>query len=406
MADRKTLTVTLETVTPLFLGGAEPRGEPELRPPAFRGALRYWLRAALGGALGDDDAGRSKVNAHESAVFGSTDEKTGGASAVSIRLSVKALPTPQTYKRQPPISATRVGQTRRQPAGRDYLYWSMDKSGSPERGNYQPPKQFYSPGMLFDFILSLRPGIQNAEERFHQAVSALWLLIHFGGIGSRSRRTAGSLGVRGQCEAAGLTFSLSATNVAQAAAQLGAGVSAIRKQFLTLDSRNPHMPSAFDVLHPTVCRLWVLGMWKSWDAAVEAIGSAMRDFRTYREPDHRNVAQWLQGQTIPTVERAAFGLPLPYRYSNGGLSGTVQGRVRQPTLDRRASPLWLKVSKTYSGNYIGVATLFKSAFLPEGEKLYIRTKGMPPPINPPIDYELIEQFIAGSFPGYSEISYV
>jgi len=42
------LTITLETVTPLFLGGADPRGAPELRPPAFRGAMRYWLRAALG----------------------------------------------------------------------------------------------------------------------------------------------------------------------------------------------------------------------------------------------------------------------------------------------------------------------------------------------------------------------
>ncbi len=36
------LTVTLETVTPMFLGGAEPRGKPELRAPSFRGALRYW----------------------------------------------------------------------------------------------------------------------------------------------------------------------------------------------------------------------------------------------------------------------------------------------------------------------------------------------------------------------------
>lgn len=43
----RTLTVTLETVTPLFLGGADPRGAPELRAPAFRGALRYWLRATL-----------------------------------------------------------------------------------------------------------------------------------------------------------------------------------------------------------------------------------------------------------------------------------------------------------------------------------------------------------------------
>ncbi len=42
------LSVTLETVTPLFLGGADPRGAPDLRSSAFRGALRYWLRAALG----------------------------------------------------------------------------------------------------------------------------------------------------------------------------------------------------------------------------------------------------------------------------------------------------------------------------------------------------------------------
>ena len=31
------ITVKLEAVTPLFLGGAEPRGDPELRPASFRG---------------------------------------------------------------------------------------------------------------------------------------------------------------------------------------------------------------------------------------------------------------------------------------------------------------------------------------------------------------------------------
>lgn len=35
------LKLTLETVTPLFLGGADPRGAPELRPPSLRGAMRY-----------------------------------------------------------------------------------------------------------------------------------------------------------------------------------------------------------------------------------------------------------------------------------------------------------------------------------------------------------------------------
>lgn len=42
MTEIQTLTVTLETITPLFLGGTDPRGAPEIRPPSFRGALRYW----------------------------------------------------------------------------------------------------------------------------------------------------------------------------------------------------------------------------------------------------------------------------------------------------------------------------------------------------------------------------
>ena len=41
------ITIKLETVSPLFLGGTEPCGESELRPPAIRGAMRYWLRAEV-----------------------------------------------------------------------------------------------------------------------------------------------------------------------------------------------------------------------------------------------------------------------------------------------------------------------------------------------------------------------
>ena len=44
------IEISLETTTPLFLGGAYSRpdedhsGNPEIRPPTFRGALRYWPR--------------------------------------------------------------------------------------------------------------------------------------------------------------------------------------------------------------------------------------------------------------------------------------------------------------------------------------------------------------------------
>ncbi|WP_448575939.1 type III-B CRISPR module RAMP protein Cmr1, partial [Thermomicrobium sp.] len=46
------IRLPLETLTPLFLGGADPRGDPELRASSVRGALRFWLRALLGGCYG------------------------------------------------------------------------------------------------------------------------------------------------------------------------------------------------------------------------------------------------------------------------------------------------------------------------------------------------------------------
>lgn len=43
------LDLELQTVTPLMTGGAFYQAE--LRPPSFRGVMRYWLRALLGGVL-------------------------------------------------------------------------------------------------------------------------------------------------------------------------------------------------------------------------------------------------------------------------------------------------------------------------------------------------------------------
>ncbi len=37
----RSLSVRVEAVTPMVVGGANPRGRPELRPPSFRGAMRY-----------------------------------------------------------------------------------------------------------------------------------------------------------------------------------------------------------------------------------------------------------------------------------------------------------------------------------------------------------------------------
>ncbi len=141
--------VTLETVTPLFLGGSDPRGEPELRAPSFRGAMRFWLRALLGGVIGDDP---KRIFEHESQVFGSTDH----ASPVVVRLGTRSL-------------------------GSDSF-------------NPLPHKQVtfrfngFKPGQRFDICL-----LSHDEVALQQAQKTLQLLCYLGGLGRRSRRGFGSL---------------------------------------------------------------------------------------------------------------------------------------------------------------------------------------------------------------------
>lgn len=380
------LTLELQTVTPLFLAGAEPRRAPELRVPSIRGELRYWLRAALGGVLGDRDL--DTLRQAEAQIFGSTQR----ASAITIQVEhspFDAVP----FTKQRAISTGK----RSKPTGRDYLFWSMAESGSIERGNYVPPKPMIPPGTRFTLTLKLRAGVKDAENVLAQAGAALWLWLHLGGLGSRSRRTAGSLSV---VSLAGSLDSLSfdVPKDPNAFAQfLGQGLSVIHQKFQRIYQRNakPSPPTRFDMLHPQTCQIWVLTAsqpWTSAEQAVEAIGAALRDFRSGRGPDHNAVRAFLErGIRPPTIERAAFGLPLPFRYSDGGPADVLQGSQH----DRRASPLSLRVTPLAPHRFVGVAVLFESALLPRREELqFQRTRKT---TAPPPNYDLIRQFITEKF---------
>ncbi len=76
------VTFTMEVITPLFLTGAD-QNIAELRPPTFRGEMRYWLRTLVGGCVEPDDAGLRKVVEAEQAVFGATE----GSSANNFHIT-------------------------------------------------------------------------------------------------------------------------------------------------------------------------------------------------------------------------------------------------------------------------------------------------------------------------------
>lgn len=149
------LELTLETVTPMFLRGADG-STPELRPPAFRGVMRYWLRAALGGVIGDNTS--DKLREFETKVFGNTE--SGSPIVVRLHGEMKAgtsLALPHKV------------------------------------GGQAVPRNAFQPDQSFVLILQATSSID--EIVWQSACASLSLALLLGGVGLRSRRGGGSLRV-------------------------------------------------------------------------------------------------------------------------------------------------------------------------------------------------------------------
>ena len=348
--------VTLETVTPLFLGGSNPRGEPELRAPSFRGAMRFWLRALLGGVIGDD---LKKIFEHESQVFGSTDH----ASPVVVRVSHQNLRS--------------IGYSRLQNhPGIAYLFFGARQTRS------EPERKAIADGCQFPCTFHLRrAGVQNPKA-LQAALAALWLLTNLGGLGMRARRGGGNLQVVSTDWDDPLLppLTVHAQTPEQLQKELQDGLHRLRKWAAETfnGSLSPTFQAqpTFDVLHPDWCSIAVVKReFANWSDALNEFGQAMQQLRRRYDP----------------VQRAAFGLPIVFYFrSPGGERATLEGekdsgnnppqrdkRGERATLkgekhDRRASPLLVRVTKLASGKCALVLIRFRSPLLPAGEQLQLR----------------------------------
>ena len=346
------LEVTLEIITPLFLGGADPRGEPELRPPSFRGALRFWFRALLGGVLGIDT---KKIFEKESEIFGSTEY----ASSLLIRVQVDNL-----YKKK----FSKLIRNKPTKQGIAYLFFSARAT------KHEPERSAFDANQKFKLSISYHNGIEAAY-------ASLWLLTHLGGLGSRSRRGGGNLQVLEPTEAINAEFpklTVSAKNPRELQDELAQGLKQLRKwaakQFN--GSLNPAFRGKpdFVVLHPDYCRIWVIDQtFNTWDEALNEFGLKMQRFRNRRSPDYENVKAVVMGHEckLQPVQRAAFGLPIVFFYpSLKGQTAILEGSKH----DRRASPLIVKVVKLADNRkYVLVIVQFINPLLPQNEKLKLRT---------------------------------
>ena len=147
----QTITFTCETITPMFLNGADGT-TPELRAPSIKGALRFWWRAMNGHLT------MEALKENESKLFGSPDEQFGRSKVI---IQVKQQPF------------------------------------SPIQSPLVPHKDFMKAKAIpkntrFEVVIRLTNNCGITQE---QAKNLFILTALFGGFGKRSRRGMGSVAI-------------------------------------------------------------------------------------------------------------------------------------------------------------------------------------------------------------------
>lgn len=152
------LQLHCRAITPMQMNGV--KASPQIRAASFRGILRYWLRAALGGIC---QADVDELKRLESAYFGSQD--SGSPLRLRVASQGKAIQEAISYKDKAPL-----------------FY-----AGKATEFSYYPP------GKTVTLTLDTHP-LRPAHQVFNDKLYAgLLLAFRLGGFGKRARRGSGVL---------------------------------------------------------------------------------------------------------------------------------------------------------------------------------------------------------------------
>lgn len=155
---KHTITFTCETITPMFLSGADGQ-TPELRPPSIKGALRFWWRA-MNGHLSLEE-----LKKKEDEIFGGTE----GRSKVIIR--VKIL--------NELVSQTTIKSLKKQAL--TYMAYGAEE------------RKYFDVGTRFQIVFVIKESNQKRYEEIENDIRhAFSLLTNLGGLGAKSRNGFGS----------------------------------------------------------------------------------------------------------------------------------------------------------------------------------------------------------------------
>lgn len=158
----------MEVVTPMFLGGADPK-EPEIRAASIKGLLRFWWRAIYG----VENIG--EMQKMENHLFGSTDKKS--------KFSVHTYDHQIDIKDKPESSQKvniQLGRKSLKISMIDYLAYGVCSGGKYSH-------KHISPGSKFDIKI-----IADSTENLDIVNNCMQILFQYGGLGAKNRNGFGN----------------------------------------------------------------------------------------------------------------------------------------------------------------------------------------------------------------------
>lgn len=167
----ETYTFHCKFITPAFLGGANPKGTPELRPSAIKGALRFWWRAQC--QISDINT----LNERETAIFGGLTDEKATKSSFSLRVRHKDFMTGENLWDNKATVRNKTFKVN------IFAYLAF---GIYEQQERKLNREFVAPGETFDLVFQFFSSDYKDE-----VLAALRLLALFGGIGTKTRNGYG-----------------------------------------------------------------------------------------------------------------------------------------------------------------------------------------------------------------------
>ena len=329
----ESITFHCEVITPMFLAGADGQ-TPELRAPSIKGAMRFWWRA-MNGHLVEEKNGKwdySTLKKEEGKIFGDTKKRS------SFNIVVEEVSLMEEFEFDTEFS-------------KEIQYFQYSLVHHNERKGIKPGFRFSIQISAFKY------------EVLKEVVYILWILSHYGGLGTRVRRGAGAFSIEAEYDKdrlEGLDF-LDET-------PLSIGLPNV--------SNNENAQDYSSINYGTSGFIHGVGF-STWEETMKDIAKRMmhvRDGKTVQQ-----IKKLPRGQSAfkqrDLDKKAAFGLPI--NVFGGGMvnleNKNENGEYKEA---RRGSPVYISITKIGRA-YHWTALFLEGKFMPEDSKIVFKDKEWP-----------------------------